>query len=378
MKITEEFQREKRAGEPGFVNKNCWLARNLNYSPSKRCRNCEARFNSCLFFQYLIISLILVFSIMALSFLVEGRISKLVIVSIFILVLVYGYFFNRSTEEIIEANFAQKKAKNSLEELTKGLQQKIEEQTKDLKRAYEIEKKAKEEVESLDRSKDQFLLATQHHLRTPLSSIMGYLDLLQNGTYGKQNKKTKEILKKFQSLTEDLIKMVNEFLDITQFQLGKEVIILNPGVEIVEILKKIVEQLKLEADKKGIYLKMEKPEKNYTIKADAEKLKAGLFNIIDNAIKYTKEGGVTVKLEAKQNNLVIKVEDTGIGLSLENIKNLFNRTFERGEEAKKTFTTGRGIGLYIASQIIKEHKGSVWAESKGQGKGSAFYVELPM
>ena len=73
----------------------------------------------------------------------------------------------------------------------------------------------------------------------------------------------------------------------------------------------------------------------------------------------------------------IVVKDTGIGMAKEELKNLFQRTFERGKEAKEVFATGRGIGLFIAYQIIKAHNGRIWAESKGRGKGSTFYIELP-
>ena len=82
MEITEKFQIEKRMGEPGCVNKNSWLVKTLNYPPAERCQYCELKFRNCLFFQYLIISLILIFFILTLSFLIEGNISKLLIISI--------------------------------------------------------------------------------------------------------------------------------------------------------------------------------------------------------------------------------------------------------------------------------------------------------
>jgi signal transduction histidine kinase len=248
---------------------------------------------------------------------------------------------------------------------------------KNLQAAYEVEKKAKEDLEALDKTKNQFLLTIQHHLRTPLTSMMGYSDLLVNGAFGKQTKKTLEVIKKFQASTGGLIKMVNEFLDITQFQLGKSIIALKPGVELEPILDEIVGDLKFQTDKKGIYLKLEKPEKIFTIKADKEKLKAALQNIFDNAIKYTPEGGVTIKVES---NHVVKiiVTDTGIGIAQDRIKDLFNKTFERGEEAKKTFATGTGLGLFLSNKIILAHGGKVWVESKGQGQGSTFYIELPI
>lgn len=245
----------------------------------------------------------------------------------------------------------------------------------DVKRAYIIEKRAKEELEKLDKFKDQFLMTTQHNLRTPLTSMMGYSDLLLKGIFGKQNKKTIEVIKKFQVITQGMIKMVNDFLNMAQFQLGKDVVALKPGIEISAILNEIITELEFKAKSKNLYLKLEQPEKLPALSADREKLKAALFNIIDNAIKYTPKGGVDVKVENGASVKII-VSDTGIGIPEKEVKNIFDTMFSRGEEAKKLDTTGSGVGLYLSGQIIKAHNGKVWVESSQ--KGSIFYIELPI
>ncbi len=247
-----------------------------------------------------------------------------------------------------------------------------------IKKAYEIEKKAKEGLKKLDEAKNQFIMATQHHLRTPLTSMIGYLDLIFGGTYGKVSPRIKEALQKFQISTNRLIKVINEFLDISQFQLGKKVITLQPDVHIEPIFEEIVDELQLEAKARGIYLKLQKQAKMPGIKADPEKLKLALYNIVDNGIKYTNEGGVTIKLKVENSRLRIIVKDTGAGISKEDQKTLFTRLFERGKEAKKLHGTGRGIGLYIAFHIVKAHNGKIWVESEGRGKGSTFFIELPV
>jgi signal transduction histidine kinase len=378
MEKIAKLQEEIKLGEPGYVNKNCWLARNLNYPPTKHCQYCQLKFNDCLFFRYSLISLILVFIIFAASLIIEGNISRLLILSVFALIIIYGYYFDKSTESIIEANFAEKKAKGELEELNKNLNQKVEEQTKDIKEAYEIEKKAKEQLEAIDNVKNQFLMTVQHHLRTPLTSMMGYADLLLAGTFGKMPKKIKDVVIKFETSTISLIKMVNDFLDVTQFQLGKEVVSLKDDVNLCPIFKDILKDVELEADRKGIYVKIEKPEGDCSIKADEPKLKAALMNIFDNAVKYTNKGGVTINLKVENDKVKVKIKDTGMGISKERLPKLFDVTFERTEEAKKNFATGRGIGLYLSSQVIKAHNGKIWAESEGEGKGSTFYIELPI
>ncbi|OGZ63887.1 MAG: hypothetical protein A3A98_01205 [Candidatus Staskawiczbacteria bacterium RIFCSPLOWO2_01_FULL_40_39] len=244
------------------------------------------------------------------------------------------------------------------------------------KKAYAVEKQAKEELEQLDKIKDQFLAQTQHDLRTPLTSIMGYSDLLLGGTFGKLSKKTTEIIQKIQLLTNGMIKKANNFLDLAQFQLGKSAVELKPDVPVLSILEEIKTELEFKAQSKGVSLDLEKPKQELMINADREKLKAALFNIVDNSIKYTPKGGVTIKIE-NHTSVKIIISDTGIGISRERVGTIFETMFDRSEQAKKT-ATGIGVGLYLSTQIIKAHQGKVWAESEGEGKGSTFYIELPL
>lgn len=252
----------------------------------------------------------------------------------------------------------------------------------DVRRAYVIEKKAKEELEKLDKVKDQFVMTTQHNLRTPLTSMMGYTDLLLQGTFGKQSRKTTEVIKRLQGSTQSLIKMVNNFLDIAQFQLGRSVITLKSGVEAVLILDEIVNDLKFKAEQKNVALNFDRPDTVFKVNADAEKLKAALFNIVDNAVKYTEKGQVDITMGHKspdQKNIVlIKVKDTGIGIEKDKAPKIFEQMFERSEEAKRIASVGTGVGLYLSGQIIRAHNGKVWVESEGVGKGSTFFVELPV
>ena len=256
----------------------------------------------------------------------------------------------------------------------------IEAMSEDIKRAYEVEKKAKEELQRIGEAKSQFIMATQHHLRTPLTALKGYLSMVLDGDFGKINKTVKEKLGFCFESTNRLIKLVNEFLDISKLQLGRDILDIKEA-SITELLRDVIVEVKPEADKKNIYLTLTLPEGNIPLAmADSVKLREALYNLIDNAVKYTEKGGVKVNLRADskkgKNVLFITVTDTGIGMTEEETKEVFGRQFERGKEAKKVYALGRGIGLYIAASIIKAHKGKIWAESPGQGKGSAFHVEL--
>jgi signal transduction histidine kinase len=377
---SQNLKIEKKVGDSGYINKNCWLAQNLNYPPARRCQYCELKFRNCLFERYLVISLVLSSSILLVSYLVERNISKALIISIFVLVITYGYFFNKSTEKIIVSNFEEKKSKDAFKELSATLQQKVDDQTKKIREAYEVEKKAKEDLQKLDDMKTEFMLITQHHLRTPLSVMQGYADLVEGGSFGKVPKKIGEVVCKLKESTGGLIKIVNEFLDVSQFQLGKEVVVPQPNVNVEKIVDNVASQLKIQADEKGIYLKVEKSEQKIPlIMADQSKLEVALVNIIDNAIKYTKEGGIAINIKQNDNGkLQIIIKDTGIGIKKENLNVIFSHFLQRSEEAKKSNITGKGIGLYLSSKIIEAHKGKIWAESEGEGKGSTFYIELPL
>ena len=256
--------------------------------------------------------------------------------------------------------------------------EKMEEMAKKVQKAYEVEKRASRELKRLGDVKNQFIMASQHHLRTPLTSMRGYIDLVLTGSYGKVPEKIKQALTKFEISIKRLNKVINEFLDITQFQLGKEVVTLRDGVDLRPIFKEIQEELGYEAKARGIKLEFNVPKDIPEIRADLEKIKIGMFNIVDNAIKYTQKGKVCVDLSATNSKVLISVKDTGVGIAREQQKELFNRLFERGQEAMKIHGTGKGIGLFITAHIIKAHKGRIWAESGGRGKGSIFFVELPI
>lgn len=256
------------------------------------------------------------------------------------------------------------------------LEKRAKEQTE---KAYELEKKANEELKAVDEAKSQFMAITQHHLRTPLTSMMGYLDLLLANNYGKISVKVKDILKRLEVSTQNEIKIVNDLLNVSEFQMGKGAIQANPEVNIKEILEDVVKDLVLESEKKGLYLKIEKQNDLLIplIMADRNKLKMAITNIVDNAVKYTQKGGILIKVKSKDKKLTVEIADTGIGMTKQESQTLFGKTFQRGEEAKKLFVTGKGIGLFLSAKIIEAHKGKIWAESEGQGKGSTFFIELP-
>ncbi len=361
---------KRRLGEEDYTNKNCWLVKNLNYSPSDRCRYCELKFIHCPFYQYLIISLFLFSSFFITSLITEEEISRLTIFFIFSFIIIYGYFFNRSTEKVIKAYFEQRKAKEALEKLSKNLQKQVYSQTKDLRRAYERLKK-------LDKAKSEFISIASHQLRTPITAIKGYISMILEGRYGKVNMTVKKKIKNVFSSVERLGILVNTLLNLSRIESGR--VEMNPEKEsLEEIVEGIVKELKYNAENKGISLEYKKPKKKIPkILLDRGKIKESIINVIDNAIKYTYKGKVIVSLEKKKSEVIIKVKDTGAGMTKKEIKNLFT-SFTRGSGGKRLYTEGTGLGLYISKKFIDLHKGKIWAESEGKEKGSTFYIQLPI
>jgi len=202
--------------------------------------------------------------------------------------------------------------------------------------------------------------------------------LLLGGNCGKISKKVLEVVKRAMDSTQREIGVVNDLLNISQFQLGRGAVMLKPGVLVKNILEEILQDLQPVADKKNIYLKFESQGEIPEITADQNQIKMALTNIVDNAVKYTKEGGVTVELGADSNIVKIKIKDTGMGMTDENKKALFNNAFQRSKEAWTENATGKGIGLYLSAKIIEAHNGKIAADSQGPGKGSEFSIELPI
>ena len=253
---------------------------------------------------------------------------------------------------------------------SKKLEQEVEKATKELKEAYE-------ELKKLDKAKSEFISIASHQLRTPLTAIKGYISMILEGSYGQLGEKNKKPMENIYASSERLIKLVNGLLNVSRIEAGRIEINMEK-LSLEEIIKEIVKELKPAAEEKNLYLKFKKTEKPLPkISLDKEKIRQVIMNITDNAIKYTEKGGITVKLQAGAQKLKIVISDTGEGISQEEASNLFT-SFTRGKVGTRLWTEGAGLGLYIAKKFTEMHNGKVWIESPGKGRGSTFYIELPI
>ena len=132
------------------------------------------------------------------------------------------------------------------------------------------------------------------------------------------------------------------------------------------------------AEHKHLKLIWKPPEEKFYARVDMNKMRNVIFNMVDNAIKYTDKGTITITITRHEKSVRVSVADTGRGISAPQIQKLFTK-FTRVIEGKSNLTTsGFGLGLYVARLIVEEHKGRIWAESAGLGKGSTFVLELPL
>ncbi|MDP3963791.1 MAG: HAMP domain-containing sensor histidine kinase [bacterium] len=222
-----------------------------------------------------------------------------------------------------------------------------------------------------------FLALASHQLRTPLSLIKGYIAMLLDGTFGNVSQEQKVILEKTYTATERMVRLVNNFLDLPRIHVG--LMPLNrEQLSLFTVLTHVIAEARLQADIKKIPIVWEaSPEAPCVINGDRDNLTQAFANILDNAIKYTSAGSITVTLECSDMTNRISIKDTGRGIVKSDLPKLFDK-FMRGEDMRELYREGRGLGLYIARQIVIGHGGKVWAESEGEGKGSTFIIELPL
>jgi len=235
----------------------------------------------------------------------------------------------------------------------------------------------REEIEKIDRAKSEFISIASHQLRTPLAAVKGYISMVLEGTYGILAEKIKRPLENVYNSNERLIRLVNDLLNLSRLDAGK--IEFSPELtSLEEMVFGIVEELRINAEKKGLYMKMIKPSELLPkIMVDQDKIRQVILNIVDNAIKYTKEGGITFELKKLDEQEEIKVSDTGEGMDERELNSLF-QMFSRATAGTQLHAEGAGLGLYVARQFIEMHGGKIWAESPGKGKGSAFIIQLPI
>ncbi len=243
-------------------------------------------------------------------------------------------------------------------------------------------KKANTRLLDLDRQKSEFISFATHQLRAPITAMKGYSSLILDGTLGEVNKEVKEGVSRIFDSSNTLANVVNDYLNISRIELGSMKYSFTV-INLKEFVQNIIAELKPNIEKSNLVLDFStnpsNPAERFMVHADMDKLKQVITNLIDNSIKYTPKGAIHVSIAKNLNDrkITFSVRDNGVGIAPEVIPKLFSK-FVRADNANEQNIYGTGLGLFIAKDIVTAHKGRIWAESDGEGKGSVFFVELDM
>lgn len=256
-----------------------------------------------------------------------------------------------------------------INELNKSLQRRIDEATKELRFSNR-------QLQRLDEAKNEFISMASHQLRTPLTSIKGYLDMMLEGDLGKISPTQRAVLREAFSSSERMVRLINDFLNVSRLQTGKFTID-KQSVDIAQILRDEVSLLKVVADQRSVEMVLKIDKKIPSLAVDSEKIRQVMLNMIDNAIYYSNpHKKVVITLKSSGKMIEFSVKDSGIGVSKSEQTNLFGKFF-RGTNAKKRRPDGTGVGLFLAKKVILSHDGEMIFESE-EGKGSTFGFRLPV
>ena len=240
------------------------------------------------------------------------------------------------------------------------------------------------EQQKIDRERRQFVSNVSHELRTPLTSMRSYIEALNDGAW-KDPEVAPSFLKVTQDETDRMIRMINDLLSLSRMDSGTvkldfELVNLN------ELFNYILNRFDMMLKKDNNDTR-ETKSKNYTIKRDftkrdlwveidTDKFIQVVDNIMNNAIKYSPDGGViTCRLLETHNHVILSITDQGLGIPRKDLGHIFDRFF-RVDKARSRAQGGTGLGLAISKEVIEMHHGKIWVDSI-EGKGSTFYISLP-
>ncbi len=213
-----------------------------------------------------------------------------------------------------------------------------------------------------------------HELRTPLALIYGYLELLQDGMLGSLNEEQREAVDIMLRNAERLHFMVER---LVQMRLLEAATLEKTTFDLAGWLRNIVDEWKVRAENAGIALQVALPADTLPVHADPKLLYMVVQNLLDNAIKFSPQGGtITVRAWSENDNVHITVSDEGIGIPPDKLERIFEKFYQVDLSTTRRFG-GMGIGLALCKEIVELHGGRIWAESEGEGRGATFHVVLP-
>lgn len=258
---------------------------------------------------------------------------------------------------------------HEVKELNATLQQRIDVATKELR-------SSNAQLKHLDEIKDEFMSMASHQLRTPLTSIKGYLSMVLEGDAGKVTPQQERLLLEAFNSSERMVRLISDFLNVSRLQTGKFTIE-KKRFDMRHVVEQEVRDLEMIANSHAIKLRLNMSKQPMPVLADEDKVRQVMMNFIDNAIYYSNaKSTIVINLERVRGDVAFTVVDTGIGVPVEEQAKLFTKFF-RAENARKQRPDGTGVGLFLARRVITAHRGTILFSSK-EGKGSTFGFCLPI
>ena len=224
------------------------------------------------------------------------------------------------------------------------------------------------------RQGEEFVAMITHDLKSPVTVINGYVQMMKMGVYGALSEKLENVVDQMEQSGERLLSMIDDLLEVYQMEMGG-ININRERSDIVKIIKRCLQDNLKDAKEKRIHLKFSMDEKLPMVNVDSKQLVRVFNNLIGNAVKFTSNGGkVSVKGKISGGNLRISVEDSGIGIPSSDLNKVFNKYFR---STAASGYKGTGLGLAISRSIVEAHGGAIEVESK-EGKGSRFTVMIEL
>ncbi|HOF44672.1 MAG TPA: ATP-binding protein [Candidatus Pacearchaeota archaeon] len=227
----------------------------------------------------------------------------------------------------------------------------------------------------VEKMKTEFVSVAAHQLRTPLSAIKWTIRMILDGDVGEINEEQRELLEQTYISNERMIRLINDLLDVSRIEEGR-LLYDQEDTRIEDVLDSVIEASQEMLRNKNMVLEVNKKE-TPKVKIDKEKIGVVIQNLLENAIKYTEQGGkIKITLDNDEKNVIFKIEDSGVGIPKSQQDRIFTKFF-RAENVTRMETNGTGLGLYTTKNIVQAHKGQIWFESE-ENKGTTFYFTIPI
>lgn len=262
--------------------------------------------------------------------------------------------------------------------LIRNIKREIEQKNQIEKLASNLEK-ANAKLKQMDKLKSEFVSIASHQLRSPITAISGYASLISEGSYGPVPEKMKEPVERIVQSARMMAVSIEDYLNVSRIEAGNMKYNLE-DFNLIDEAEHICDDLRPEALKRGLVLLFRRRLTGKGIvHADIGKVQQIVHNLINNSIKYTTKGAITVFAhdDMEKKKVFIDILDTGIGMNPDTLHSIFQK-FERGDKANTVNVKGTGLGLYVALKMAEAMNGTITAHSEGEGKGSRFTIELPL